>query len=149
MSSDRTAKALNFAHRLVIGLTRGRVGHEFGGMPVLELTTTGRRSGKPRTVLLTAPLRLDRGWVVVASRGGDDRHPAWFLNLRADPAVEVAVRGGARRPMRARILTAEERATTWPRIAGRYRGYADYQKRTEREIPLVALESPGTDRPVE
>jgi deazaflavin-dependent oxidoreductase (nitroreductase family) len=134
-------KTMNSVHRLLVGLTRGRVGHEFGGMPVVELTTIGRRSGKPRTVLLTAPLRQDEGYVVVASRGGDDQHPAWFLNLRDRPEVEVAIKGGAKQPMRARIVSAEERAVMWPQIADRYPGYAGYQKRTEREIPLVVLES--------
>src|SRR5690349_17415521 len=136
-------KTMNSVHRLLVTLTRGRAGLEFGGMPVVELTTTGRRSGEPRTVLLTAPLREGEGYVVVASRGGDDRHPAWFLNLRERPDVEVAVKGGERRPMRARIVTAQERAVMWPRIAERYRNYAGYQRRTEREIPLVVLEPRG------
>jgi len=137
--SDFALKAMNSAHRLLVALTRGRAGHEFGGMPVVELTTIGRRTGKPRTVLLTAPLRDGDGFVVVASRGGDDQHPAWFLNLRERPEVEVAVKGGERQPMTARIVTAEERATLWPRITGRYRNYAGYQERTTREIPLVVL----------
>jgi deazaflavin-dependent oxidoreductase (nitroreductase family) len=141
--SDFALKTMNSVHRLLVGLTRGRAGYEFGGMPVVELTTTGRRTGKPRTVLLTAPLRDGEGYVVVASRGGDDQHPAWFLNLRDRPEVEVAVQGGERRPMRARIVSAEERARMWPQIAGRYRNYAGYQERTEREIPLVVLEPRG------
>ncbi|MCO1656302.1 nitroreductase family deazaflavin-dependent oxidoreductase [Pseudonocardia humida] len=143
MPSDFALRTMNSVHRLLVGLTRGRVGHEFGGMPVVELTTTGRKSGQPRTVLLTAPLRDGEGYVVVASRGGDDRHPAWFLNLREHPEVEVAIKGGERRPMLARIASAEERARMWPQIAGRYRNYASYQKRTEREIPLVVLEERG------
>lgn len=141
MPSDLALKTMNSVHRLLVGLTRGRAGHEFGGMPVVELTTIGRKSGKPRTVLLTSPLRDGDGYVVVASRGGDDQHPAWFLNLRDHPDVEVAIKGGERRPMRARIVSPEDRATMWPQIAGRYRNYAGYQKRTEREIPLVVLES--------
>jgi deazaflavin-dependent oxidoreductase (nitroreductase family) len=139
--SDFALKTMNSVHRLLVRVTGGRAGYEFGGMPVVELTTTGRRSGKPRTVLLTAPLRDGDGYVVVASRGGDDQHPAWFLNLRDHPDVEVAIKGGERRPMRARIASTEERARMWPQIAGRYRNYAGYQKRTEREIPLVVLES--------
>jgi deazaflavin-dependent oxidoreductase (nitroreductase family) len=141
--SDFALKTMNSVHRLLVAVTRGRVGHEFGGMPVVELTTTGRRSGKPRTVLLTAPLRDGEGYVVVASRGGDDQHPAWFLNLRDRPEVEVAIKGGERRPMLARVASAEERARMWPQIADRYRNYAGYQERTEREIPLVVLESRG------
>jgi deazaflavin-dependent oxidoreductase (nitroreductase family) len=141
--SDFALKTMNSVHRLLVSVTRGRAGHEFGGMPVVELTTVGRRSGKPRTVLLTSPLRDGEGYVVVASRGGDDQHPAWFLNLRDNPDVQVAIKGGERRPMRARVASAEERARMWPQITGRYRNYAGYQERTEREIPLVVLESRG------
>jgi deazaflavin-dependent oxidoreductase (nitroreductase family) len=141
--SDFALKTMNSVHRLLVAVTRGRAGYEFGGMPVVELTTIGRRSGEPRTVLLTSPLRDGEGYVVVASRGGDDQHPAWFLNLRDRPEVEVAIKGGERRPMLARIASAEERATMWPQIAGRYRNYAGYQKRTQREIPLVVLEPRG------
>jgi deazaflavin-dependent oxidoreductase (nitroreductase family) len=140
--SDFALKAMNSVHRLLVKVTGGRAGHEFGGMPVVELTTVGRRSGTPRTVLLTSPLRDGEGYVVVASRGGDDQHPAWFLNLRDQPRVEVAIKGGERRPMVARIASGEERARMWPQITGRYRNYAGYQKRTAREIPLVVLEPP-------
>jgi deazaflavin-dependent oxidoreductase (nitroreductase family) len=139
--SDFALKTMNSVHRLLVSVTRGRAGHEFGGMPVVELTTVGRRSGKPRTVLLTSPLRDGEGYVVVASRGGDDQHPAWFLNLRDNPEVEVAIKGGERHPMRARIASTDERARMWPEITGRYRNYAGYQERTQREIPLVVLES--------
>lgn len=132
-------KSMNAVHRVVLRLTRGRVGHEFGGMPVLELTTIGRRSGEPRAVMLTSPLRDGDAYVVVASRGGDDRHPAWFLNLRDQPQVQVAVRGGPRTPMRASVATAQERARLWPQIAERHQNYAGYQRRTTREIPLVLL----------
>ena len=114
-------------------------------MPVLRLTTTGRRSGEPRTVMLTSPHQVGDAFVIVASRGGDDRHPSWFLNLQADPHVLVAVGGAPAVPMLARVLTADERAEAWPRITSRYRNYAGYQERTTREIPLVVLvpESPS------
>ncbi|BBG03545.1 MULTISPECIES: nitroreductase family deazaflavin-dependent oxidoreductase [Pseudonocardia] len=137
---DFALKAMNAGHRLLIKLTGGKIGHSAMGMPVVELTTTGRKSGEPRTVLLTAPVHGDGRYVVVASRGGDDKHPAWFLNLRANPEVQVAVQGGDRVPMRARIASTDERAELWPRIAGEYRNYAGYQRSTEREIPLVHLE---------
>jgi deazaflavin-dependent oxidoreductase (nitroreductase family) len=139
MPSDRFLKTMNAAHRLLVRVTGGRFGHEFGGMPVVELTTIGRRSGTPRPVMLTSPLMDGTAYVVVASRGGDDQNPAWLLNLRDEPQVQVAVKGGAPIAMRADIATAEERARLWPRITGRYPHYADYQKRTEREIPLVLL----------
>jgi deazaflavin-dependent oxidoreductase (nitroreductase family) len=90
--------------------------------------------------MLTAPLREGDAYVVVASRGGDDQHPAWFLNLRDNPDVLVAVGDGPRTPMTARIATPEERARMWPQVAQRYRYYGGYQRRTQREIPLVLLE---------
>lgn len=142
MPPDIALKAMNAAHRLVIKVTGGRIGYDLG-MPVLELTTTGRRSGVPRSVMLTSPLQEDETLVVVASRGGDDRHPAWFLNLRDDPKVEVALRGAPPQPMIARIATPAERDRMWPLIAQRYRNYAGYQKRTTREIPLVLLTPAG------
>ena len=107
------------------------------GAPVLLLTTTGRKSGKARTQPL---LYLTDGdaLVVVASFGGSREHPAWFLNLEANPDVEVQVGPEARRT-RARVATQEERARLWPRLVQMYRPYESYQRRTEREIPVVIL----------
>jgi deazaflavin-dependent oxidoreductase (nitroreductase family) len=138
--SDFTLKTMNAVHRGLLTLSFGRLGSRFGGMPVVELTTTGRTSGQPRTVLLTSPVQERETLVVVASRGGDDHHPAWFLNLQADPAVEVALAGKAKQPMRARVATADERARLWPQVTTAYKGYAGYQTKTDREIPLVLLE---------
>lgn len=143
MPADIAMKAMNAVHRLVIKASGGRLGYEVG-MPVLELTTTGRRSGKPHTVMLTSPLRDGDSIVIVASRGGDDKHPAWFLNLRDHPAVQVSLKGAPARPMTARVATPEERARLWPEIARKYKNYAGYQKRTTREIPLVLLDESGT-----
>lgn len=140
MPADIVLKAMNTAHRLLLKVSGGRVGYDAMGMPVLELTTVGRKSGEPRSVLLTAPLEDEGRLVIVASRGGDDRHPAWFLNLRAEPRVQVSVKGGPRTPMTARIASPEDRARLWPQIAGKYSNYAGYQKRTDREIPLVVLD---------
>jgi len=109
-------------------------------MAVVELTTVGRRSGEPRTVMLSSPVQCGDTWVVVASRWGDDRHPAWFLNLRDQPLVEVRATGMPKQTMRARIATPEERAALWPKVTSVYKGYANYQKKTDREIPLVLLE---------
>jgi deazaflavin-dependent oxidoreductase (nitroreductase family) len=140
MPSDLTLKTMNAAHRVVLMLTGNRVGANLIGMPSLELTTIGRKTGRPRSVMLTAPLREGDAYIVVASRGGDDFHPAWFLNLRANPKVEVRVVGEPKQTMQARIATAEERARLWPKITEKYRNYAGYQKKTDREIPLVFLE---------
>lgn len=131
---------LNRLHGAVIHLSRGRLGWRVGRMPVLELTTIGRRTGQPRTLLLTAAIVQGDGYVVVASKGGDDHHPAWFLNLRANPEVEVVVRDGPRQHMHARIATHEERARLWPQVERAYPGYRRYQRHTTREIPLVFLE---------
>ena len=139
MPSDLLLKSVNAVHRMLLRASGGRIGRDVAGMPVLELVTTGRRSGALRAVMLTSPLREGVAYIVVASRGGDDRHPAWFLNLRDEPKVMVAVQGGPRTPMLARVATPEERTRMWPKITARYGNYANYQKRTRREIPLVLL----------
>ena len=142
MPSDFVFKAANAVHRGLLKVSGGRLGAMAGKMPVLELTTIGRRSGKPRSVLLTSPWQDGDTIVVVASRGGDPQHPAWFLNLRDNPAVQVTIRGETK-PMRARVADADERADLWPKITDAHRNYAGYQRRTEREIPVVLLEPGG------
>ena len=140
MPTDRAWKALNAMHRTVAKLTFGRKGWTASEMPVVALTTIGRKTGRPRTVMLTSPVQEAGVWVVVASRGGDDHHPAWFLNLRDHPDVEVRVQGAAPQPMRARVASAEERTRLWPQVTTAYPHYASYQEKTDREIPLVLLE---------
>jgi deazaflavin-dependent oxidoreductase (nitroreductase family) len=140
MPSDLTLKAMNTIHRGLLKMSGGRVGWQASNMPVIELTTTGRKSGQPRSVMLTSPLQEGTAYVIVASRGGDDHHPAWFLNLRDNPDVEVSVKGEPKRRMRARIASPEERARLWPRVTADHKNYAGYQTKTEREIPLVLLE---------
>jgi deazaflavin-dependent oxidoreductase (nitroreductase family) len=143
MASDLGFKAMNAVHRVALKLSGGRVGYNLLRMPVVELTTTGRKSGQPRTVMLTSPLQLGSTYVVVASRGGDDKAPAWFLNLQANQEVEVAIQGGSKERRRARVATAEERAELWPRVTADHKNYAGYQTKTSREIPLVLLEPAG------
>lgn len=143
MRSNFRFKAMNVIHRIVLAVSGGRLGWTAMDMPVLELTTTGRKSGLARSVMLTSPMREGDAIVVVASRGGDDRHPAWFLNLRDNPEVEVAMHGNPKRPMRARVATPEERARMWPRIVAEFKNYGDYQTKTDREIPLVLIEPPA------
>jgi deazaflavin-dependent oxidoreductase (nitroreductase family) len=140
MPSDLQLKAMNTVHRGLLRLSGGRLGWRTAGMMVIELTTTGRKSGQPHTVMLTSPVQQGDAIVVVASRGGDDHHPSWFLNLNADPDVDVVVGGKAKRSMRARVANPEERAALWPKVTAAYRGYAGYQAKTAREIPLVMLE---------
>ena len=139
MASDARFKVMNGVHRLALQLTGGRVGWRVLGMPVVQLTTTGRKSGQPRTVHLTSPLQEGNTVVVVASRGGDDQAPAWLLNVEASGDVQVAMNGGPPQPWRARVATPEERARMWPLLTKEHTNYAGYQKKTEREIPLVLL----------
>ena len=143
MPTDLTFKAMNAIHRGVLKVTGGRRGWTVQGMPALELTTTGRRSGQPRTVMLTSPVQDGPAIVVVGSRGGDDQAPAWYLNLCADPDVEVSYQGAPSVRMRARVASAEERARLWPLVIADHANYAAYQTRTSREIPLVLLEAPA------
>ncbi|MEQ1702566.1 MAG: nitroreductase/quinone reductase family protein [Ilumatobacteraceae bacterium] len=139
MPSNLVLKSMNAIHRTVLALSFGKLGWDAGGMPVLELTTIGRKSGEARSVMLTSPHQDGDTLVIVASRGGDDIHPAWYLNLTANPQVQVKWKGGAQRPYTARTATAEERAALWGPITERYKNYAGYQTKTEREIPLVLL----------
>lgn len=132
------SNVINPFHRTVLRATGGRVGRSLAGMPVVVLETTGRKSGEPRRTMLTAPVVDGDTVVLVASYGGDSRHPAWYLNLTANPDVAIEM-DGTRREMTARTATAEEKAALWPRITKSYRGYAGYQKRTDREIPVVLL----------
>ncbi len=132
-------KTMNTIHRGVLKVSGGRLGWHVGSMPVLELTTTGRKSGEPRSVMLTSPVQEGDAIVVVASRGGDDQHPAWFLNLRDEPNVEVAYQGAAAAPYLARVATPDERAELWPKVTAAAKNYAGYQTKTDREIPLVLL----------
>ena len=136
---DLLTKGMNGVHRALLKVSGGRIGERAMGMPVVELHTTGRRSGQRRSVMLTSPIHEPDRVVLVASKGGDDRHPDWYGNLVAEPDVEIT-EGGATRPMRARTASAEEKATLWPDIVAAYKGYAGYQKRTDRDIPVVILE---------
>jgi ABC-2 type transport system ATP-binding protein len=135
---DMWMKGMNVVHRGLSALSDGRLGSAVMGMTAVELHVIGRTSGRRRSVMLTAPIYEPERVVLVASKGGDDRHPEWYRNLVANPDVELTV-GGTTRPMRAYTADAIERDELWPRIVAAYRGYADYQRRTEREIPVVVL----------
>lgn len=124
-------------HKLLWRLTGGRVGGRSVGMPVLELTTTGRKSSEPRSVLLTY-VDHPQGWVVIASNLGSHRHPAWWLNLSTSPDATVKVRAQTDR-VTASELQGEERAEYWARAVAANAGYAEYQTLTDRPIPVVLL----------
>jgi deazaflavin-dependent oxidoreductase (nitroreductase family) len=126
------------AHTALYRVTGGLVGRHIPGIGrMLLLDHVGAKSGVKRTTPL---LYIEDGpnLVIVASKGGHPRNPAWFHNLRANPDTTVQV-GSERRDVRAHVAGAEERARLWPRVVEAYGGYADYQRRTEREIPLVIL----------
>ncbi len=130
-------KAFTALHVRLYRLLGGRLVGRIGKAPVLLLTTTGRKSGRRRTIPLLY-LKDSVDLVVVASNGGADRHPAWYLNLQANGAAEVQT-GSERRAVVARTASPEEHARFWPALVGLYAGYAKYAERTEREIPLVVL----------
>lgn len=136
---DLVTKGMNLTHRAALKLSGGRLGRQVFGMPAVELHTTGRKSGQRRSVMLTAPIHEPDRIVLIASKGGDDRHPDWYHNVVAEPDVEIT-EGDVTRPMRARTASAEEKAELWPAIVAAYKGYAGYQKRTERDIPVVICE---------
>lgn len=136
---DTVARIGNTIHRTVFNASKGRLMGKMIGMPALMLTTTGRKSGKKRQTMLTSPIHDDDRVVIVASWGGDDRNPTWYLNLKQNPDVEVTM-GGRTRPMHARIAKDEEREELWRQIASSFKNYAGYQTKTERVIPLVVLE---------
>jgi F420H(2)-dependent quinone reductase len=132
-------RRLMSGHTLVYRLTGGLVGHRIpGGPSMLLLDHTGAKSGKRRTSPLLY-VRDGDNVVIVASKGGHPRHPAWFHNLQANPDTTVQV-GSRRRPVHARLATAAERDRLWSKAVASYGGYREYQARTDREIPLVVLE---------
>jgi len=118
--------------------TDGEVGYDWMGVQTLILTTTGRRSGEPRSSALIFGRDGDHQ-VVVASKGGAARHPAWYLNLVDHPEVEVQVKGD-RFPASARTAQGDERERLWKLMAGIWPSYDQYQRKTKRQIPVVVLE---------
>ena len=130
-------KGLGTLHRWLYRVSDGRLGKTFFGSPILLLTTTGRRTGRPRTQPLTYLPEGNR-LIVVASNGGQPNHPAWYLNLRASPQVSVQL-GDRTRAMIAQRTEGDERARLWSRVVEEYPAYAQYQLKTDRQIPVVVL----------
>jgi deazaflavin-dependent oxidoreductase (nitroreductase family) len=126
-------------HTTIYKLTGGLIGHWTpGAAPTLLLDHVGAKSGTKRTSPLSY-IRDGDSYVIVASKGGYPQNPAWFHNLKANPDTQVQVKH-RKIPVRARVASPEERERLWPKVVEAYKGYAVYQKRTEREIPLVILE---------
>ena len=133
------------AHVGMYRATGGLIGHRFPGIPpMLLLDHVGARSGTRRTTAL-AYVTDGPAVVIVASKGGYPTHPAWFHNLRANPDTVVQI-GPERREVTARVATEEERDRLWPSVVQAYRGFASYQRYTDREIPLVILDPRASDR---
>jgi deazaflavin-dependent oxidoreductase (nitroreductase family) len=135
------ATGLRWTGKLNIPLYRfsgGRIGGRVGKAPVLLLTTTGRKSGEPRTAPVVY-LADDKNMVVIGSNAGHSRTPAWSLNLKDHPEAEVEI-GQRRRSVRARVAVGEERADLWRRHNEQYSGFDEYEARTGRDIAVFVLE---------
>ena len=124
-------------HSALFRVTRGRVAGTISNTPVLLLTTTGRKTGKPRTVPLLY-LADGGGYAVIASNGGATLDPAWCLNLRANPTGNVQT-GADHIAVRAEFVGGDERERLWQALASTYRGYDGYVERTSRRIPVIML----------
>jgi deazaflavin-dependent oxidoreductase (nitroreductase family) len=133
----KTIRLMGRIHRWLWKLAGGKLGNSMRGAPFMMLTTRGRKTGRART---TPVLYLQDGTdlVIVASFGGNDMHPAWYLNLEHFPEAEVTVNGERRRVF-ARKVSAEEKKLMWPRVVQLYPQFTSYQLRTSREIPLMRL----------
>ncbi len=138
MPNDSFMKLANTLHRALIKVSAGKRGWDFYGMPVIKLTTIGRVSGKDRSVMLTSPIKSNGDICLVASKGGDDRHPEWYLNLLRDPRVKVEVPSGTK-SMIATIAEGDERELLWNQIVSDFPNYGSYQEKTNREIPVIIL----------
>ena len=126
-------------HRLVFRLSNGRLLGRLEGQGVLVLITRGRRSGRPRvSPLMYFRFEESGDLIVVASNYGQDHHPAWYLNIAADPTVHVEA-GGERFPAQARITQGEERSALFDKVVAANSRFAGYRAGTDRQIPVVAL----------
>jgi deazaflavin-dependent oxidoreductase (nitroreductase family) len=125
-------------HRFLYRISNGRIGARTGKVDVLLLETVGRKTGRLRSTPLLY-VRDGANWVVVASNAGDDRHPAWWLNLQSRPEARIQVRD-ERHAIHARRATGDEGERLWPRLVTAYKSYDAYRDRTRREIPIVVLE---------
>jgi len=133
-----TTRLFYALHRAIYRLSGGRIFSRSLGCPVVLLTTTGRKSGEPRTAPIFG-FQEGQSIIVVPSNAGKKDYPSWYLNLRANPQAQVQF-GSEIRLVRAREATLQERDRLWPRLASRYGGYQVYLERTDRHIPVVILE---------
>ncbi len=134
-------KTIGAVHGWLYRRTGGSIGANLGGRPMVLLTTTGRKSGKPRATPLQY-MKDGEDIIVVASNGGNVRHPAWWHNIQAEPRATAQV-GKTTMPVRAETANADERARLWPLLVATYSGYQDYEDETDRTIPVVILRREG------
>ena len=134
---DTFSRVVTTLHTELIRRTGGKVGAQMFKSPMMLLTTTGRRSGQPRVTPLLCIRDGDR-YLAIGSNGGDDRTPQWVQNLEANPEATLELLGETF-PVRAAIATPEEKKALWPKVVATYKGYANYQRKTERDIPVVIL----------
>ncbi len=134
-------KTIGVVHSWLYRRTGGSIGAKLGGRPMVLLTTTGRKSGKPRTTPLQY-MKDGEDLIVVASNGGNTRHPGWWHNIQAEPRATAQV-GKTAMPVRAETANTDERARLWPLLVATYSGYQDYEDETERTIPVVILRREG------
>lgn len=134
---DHTARRLSTLHQVLYRLTAGRIGRRLVANDMLLLSTVGRVTGETHTVPLLY-LRDGTDYVVIASWGGRDRHPEWYLNLLRQPSARIQVEG-RRLEVIARTASSGERSRIWPEVLQAYDGYREYQSQTDREIPVVLL----------
>jgi deazaflavin-dependent oxidoreductase (nitroreductase family) len=128
---------LTHVHSFLFRATRGRMGRSMRGAPVLVLETRGRKTGKVRSVPLLY-IEDDGDWVVMASSGGDPRHPAWYLNLEAEPRATVVTEDGRRNAL-AMMTEGEERTRLFAELVAVFPNFERYRGRTTRELPVVRL----------
>ena len=137
--SDWMQRLFMHVHQFVYERSGGRVGASLAGRPMLLLKTIGRKTGQPRTAMLLYVVDGDN-CAVVGSRGGSPHHPGWYHNLLANPDVEIQ-RGRLHAPVRARVAEGEERDRIWAKANEVNKGgYDNYQRKTDRQIPVVVLE---------
>lgn len=138
MSTEDDDALFGQEHVQVYRETDGERGYHWRGTTILLLTTKGRRSGETRTTPLIHRVDGDR-WIVVASKGGTDEHPGWFMNLSEEPEIEIQVKE-EKIPVTASVVEGEDRERLWSLMAEVWPDYDDYQRKTDRQIPIVALE---------
>ena len=138
-SKFKTIRIISKIHGYIYRISRGRVGKQLGKAPILLLTTTGRKSGKKRSVPLAA-IPYGAKYILVASFGGSPVHPAWLINIRQNPAVNIRV-GSTVKQAKASIIKTTDTGyeEMWGKAIAIYGGYENYRRSTSRHIPIVVI----------